>query len=177
MQIEKYLEYLRVNGASDIEHSGEDFLSHLKGTMNILIKWERKKYLSIAGLFHSVYGTECFKDVLIPSKLRPTIQVMIGKEAEKIAFFFGIMVRSHFLAQLHKKDSKSIQNRFDKEIIKISESEYNDLCHLYIANRLEQHPRWPKEYQYEEYKEMKQMKDYLCHQAWSDLAKEYKFEQ
>ena len=118
MKKEKYLEYLRVNGASDIEHSGEDFLSHLKGTMNILIKWEREKYLTTAGLFHSVYGTECFKDVLIPSKLRPKVQAMIGKEAEKITFFFGSMVRSHFLAQLDKKYSKSIQNLFKIVLIK-----------------------------------------------------------
>lgn len=173
--LKKYLEFLKIHGASDIEHSGEDFLSHLKGTMDILVSWKVDLPITIAGLFHSVYGTEVFKDALIPSDLRPKIQKMIGIRAEKVTYLFGIMIRSHFLSQLGLNEKKIIKNRFDQSITEISDNEFKDLCHIYIANRLEQHHRWPKEYKFSEYEEMKQMKQHLCSKAWDDLSKEYKF--
>ena len=85
------------------------------------------------------------------------------------------MVRSHFLSQLGMNGFKFIQNRFNKLIVKISNNEYNDLCHLYTANRLEQHPRWPKKYKFIEYDEMKKMRFHLSLKAWTDLEKEYQF--
>ena len=60
LEIQKYLDYLKVHGASDIEHSGEDFLSHLQGTMDILVSWEADVSTLFPGLFNSVYGTCVF---------------------------------------------------------------------------------------------------------------------
>ncbi|MAJ44166.1 MAG: hypothetical protein CMF96_05395 [Candidatus Marinimicrobia bacterium] len=85
------------------------------------------------------------------------------------------MIRSHFLSQLGNNLNKFIMNRFNNLILKISNKEYNDLCHLYVANRLEQHSRWPENNKYLEYNSMKKMKYHINNLAWSDLKKEYKF--
>ena len=46
VQIEKkYIDFLKLHGATDIKHSGEDLLGHLKGTFKILVDWELSEHV------------------------------------------------------------------------------------------------------------------------------------
>lgn len=171
----KYINFLKNHNAKNILHTNNNLLCHLKGTMGILVGWNVEIYISTAGLFHSVYGTEVFKYSLIPKNLRGNVKNIIGEKAENITYLFGVMIRSHFLSQLGNNLDKFIINRFNNLIIKISNKEYNDLCYLYVANRLEQHSRWPENIKYLEYNSMKKMIYHINNLAWSDLKKEYNF--
>lgn len=175
MNLKKYVSFLTAHGAAEVEHSGEDFLSHLKGVMDLLKAWGAPEYLCLAGLFHSVYGTEVFQEKLIPDDLRPKVQKLIGKDAEKIAYFFGIMSRKEFLSSLNKQNNFYIQSRFNGEKISLNLKEFKDLCNLYVANRLEQHPRWPEDYKYLEFEEMRLIKIFIYEKAVHSLNMEYHF--
>ena len=172
----EYIKFLKLHGAADIEHSSEDFLSHLKGTFNILVDWKLNEHVCLAGLFHSIYGTEVFKTSLIPESLKPEVVSLIGDKAERLAYLFGIMERTHFLDQLQSTNPIELMNRQNGKSKKISCGDFVDLCHIYVANRLEQHPRWPDEYRFCEFDYMKQMRTHLCTLAWTDLKKEYKLQ-
>ena len=176
MNLNKCLNFLHAHGASGIEHSGEDFLSHLKGTMDLLKNWGAPEHLYLAGLFHSVYGTEVFQDSLIPDGLRPQVKELIGEEAEEIAYLFGIMDRKSFLKLLSQQKDFYICSRFDKEKIAIPKELFQKLCNLYIANRLEQHPRWPNEWKYAEKEEMNLIRAFIYERAILALNKEYHFQ-
>lgn len=171
----KYIQFLESHGAAEIEHSSEDFLSHLKGVMDILKSWKAPEYLCLAGLFHSVYGTEVFQDSLIPKDLRPKVQSLIGEEAEEIVYLFGIMSRRDFLLLLNKEGDFHIRSRFDKKKTSLNSKKLEDLCNLYVANRLEQHPRWPEEYKYSEFEEMKLIRKFIYEKAANALSMEYRF--
>ena len=70
----------------DIKHSHSNFFDHLISTYNILRTWKQSEELCLAGMFHSIYGTEFFKHNLVFE--RETIQELIGEKAEKIAYDF-----------------------------------------------------------------------------------------
>lgn len=171
----EFLDFLTTHGASETEHSGYNFLSHLKGTFEILKDWEQSDRVCVAGLFHSVYGTEVFVDTLIPSDLRPVVSKLIGDDAEQLTYYFGIMDREHFVGQLNSVGSFHIKNRQTNMICDLSQNEFRDLCHIYVANRLEHHPRWADNYRFCESDEMAQMHQHLCEKAWVDLKNEYRF--
>jgi len=41
--------------------AGEDFFSHLTAVQRVLERWDVEEPLSLAGLYHSIYGTEGFQ--------------------------------------------------------------------------------------------------------------------
>ena len=71
---------------SDIEHSGISLASHLLGVYSFLRLAKAPEYVCLAGLFHSIYGTEFYDaDIKID---RTFVKVYIGKEAEELVFLF-----------------------------------------------------------------------------------------
>ena len=78
-----------------MDHTGTAaFDEHLKGVQAVLRYWGAPTYLSNAGLFHSIYGTEGFQGFSLPLKERAAIQGLIGPTAEKICFLFCMVDRS-----------------------------------------------------------------------------------
>lgn len=134
---EKYLEFLRKNGAHLLPHS-EDYslLDHLIGTYQTLKEYRASEYLCLAGLFHSVYGTEIFKEITIEMSQRDKIRELIGLEAEELVFSFCTLDRPFLF------ESSLINNNFSwKNNLKISfdkEQACKDLLSLECANILEQ---------------------------------------
>ena len=51
----------RADRAVDVLLAGEDFFSHLTAVQRVLDSWGVEQPLSMAGLFHSIYGTEGFQ--------------------------------------------------------------------------------------------------------------------
>jgi len=78
------------NYAKDMKHCDRSFLDHLINTYNILKKLNQKEDVCLAGLFHSVYGTEEFKikNMLLPT--RAEIQNIIGIYSESLVYSFSI---------------------------------------------------------------------------------------
>lgn len=78
-----------------LDHTGSAaFDEHLKGVQAVLRYWGAPEYLTNAGLFHSIYGTEGFQGFALPLTERRAIQDLIGEQAEKLCFVFCMVDRS-----------------------------------------------------------------------------------
>lgn len=69
-------------------HSGRTLLVHLLGTNDILRKMGADPQVAVAGLFHSVYGTQNFKRAVLTLSDRALVRDVIGERAERLAFLF-----------------------------------------------------------------------------------------
>ena len=84
--MKRYIEYLSSINADKIPHRESDLLTHSKNVADMLRVYGRPIDEQVAGLFHSVYGTEfqSYK-ITIP---RDTIRSLIGEYSESIVNVF-----------------------------------------------------------------------------------------
>ena len=90
--------------------------NHLHGTWKILKEQKRSTDICLAGMYHSIYGTEFYDKLVLQ---RDQIKDIIGESAEDIVFRFC-----------------SLQNR-DSYLLDDKCNEY-DLIHIAYANLLEE---------------------------------------
>jgi hypothetical protein len=126
--MENILAALSRFGISYTAHSETTLTSHLKGTYEILKRWDCENYICIAGLCHSIYGTESFSKAPATLDNREFMKTLIGQEAEELTYLFGA----------HQKES--LWKNLDRPVI-ISSKSLSDLITLTLANWLEQRPR------------------------------------
>lgn len=150
--LEHKIAFLRRLGAGKRPHSGRSLLAHLLGTRTLLEVWGADPALCDAGLFHSVYGTESYRTAIIPLELRSEVCAMIGHEAEKLAFLFGVKKGSSFYADARRESRRELQparqeaaaqdfrmyHRLTGEWIPFSRRQLIELVNLSIANAVEQ---------------------------------------
>jgi (p)ppGpp synthase/HD superfamily hydrolase len=86
--IHNVIEFLLDNGASDNDHSGRSLLDHLIGVAEILMSWKCDKDIVLAGLCHSIYGTDSYHTVTVDPSMRVEVQALIGQRAELLAWEF-----------------------------------------------------------------------------------------
>ena len=103
-----------IETTKDVPHSGSNLTNHLLGVHSLMLQTNAPEYLCLAGLFHSIYGTEYFHyDKPINRKF---VRDYIGKEAEELVFLF---------CHLRERDDT------------ILKSENKDLVFLGLMNLLE----------------------------------------
>ena len=146
--LEKQIEFLRSRGAMAQPHSFSNLMQHLIGTRAILLSWQASPALCTAGLFHSVYGTESFQIASADFAEREVIREIIGEKCEEIVYYFSVMTRESFEANLtlESEFNRRIHKRTSLEWIEISASMFHNLCNLSAANWLEQWERLPSAY-------------------------------
>src|SRR5215472_1024972 len=76
--------------AKEMPHSERSLFQHLRGTWRLLNDWGMPNDLCLAGLFHSVYGTAEYRNVLFTAAERQTVRRLIGVHAESLAYIFSI---------------------------------------------------------------------------------------
>ncbi len=91
--------YLLAHGAASTSHSGRTLWDHLVGVHQILCNHQAPDYLCVAGLFHSVYGTQAFKRVTVEKTLRHEVQQLIGQQAESLVMAFSELPRPKLFEQ------------------------------------------------------------------------------
>ena len=82
-------DFLHDNGADENSHSGRNLMDHLVGTAELLMEWECDKDLVLAGLCHSIHGTDSYHTVTIDPSRRDEVRDLIGERAEDLAWQFG----------------------------------------------------------------------------------------
>lgn len=82
------LRVLLRSGAMQTAHSGRTLFDHLLGTYNMLFHWGQPQAVCLAGLFHSIYGTNAFLRQSLQASQRAELQAVIGIEAEALAWLF-----------------------------------------------------------------------------------------
>src|SRR5438093_4689025 len=85
--------FLQQRGATHTAHSGHTLWAHLKGVHDILARWGAQPHLKLAGLFHSVYGTQSFQKKTVPRTERDSVIRLIGEPAETLAWLFTHLPR------------------------------------------------------------------------------------
>jgi len=133
---DRYVAFLEEHNV-EVRHSGGTLLEHLMGTRAILEAWEQREAVCLAGLFHSVYGTESFRKTTIPADLRPRVQALIGDEAEALAWLFGVLENRAFLSDL-QPEVPQVRHRQTGQTIQLTHQQHGDLCQMVAANALEQ---------------------------------------
>jgi len=134
-------EFLKQIGIEDLVHTGQkSYIGHNFSVRNDLEKWGCEEWLCLAGIFHSIYGTERFQRFQLPWEQRPEVRELIGERAEEMAWWNCIMDRPTFDAAVGKQtvEPYTFLNRLTSETIELTEAEFNDLCTLHLCDWLEQ---------------------------------------
>lgn len=131
-------DYLVALGTDRVEHSGGAFLAHLIGVYRDLKEWGGDEDLALAGLFHSIYGTEVFQGFKVPLDRREEIRELIGERAERLAYLNCALTRESLDASIAAGGPPRLWDRFDDTLLPVSEEEFTRLLTLHLCDRLEQ---------------------------------------
>ncbi len=130
-------------GATTIEHSERTLLDHLVGTYALLQDWECSSALCLAGLFHSVYGTESFRQALIAQTERDLVCQLITPRAEELVYLFGTTARHTLYEVLLRGDAPRLRQFDTGTYIDVAPEVLRDLLTLDAANYVEEARRVP----------------------------------
>lgn len=131
-----------------VGHMGKDYYSHLVGTYEFLHKWGNPPHILLAGLFHSIYGTQHYDLRPFPIAAREWIQLLIGKDAEKFSYLFCVMDRQReFFNHFYRQPDTAhifVTDTYTGTVETISWETYNFLLEIEAANLLEQGGQAPR---------------------------------
>jgi hypothetical protein len=136
--------WLAEKGASETQHSGRTLLDHLMGTWKLMHNAGLRDVLCLAGLFHSVYGTNAFRTITVTAQERTAVRQLIGNEAESLAWIFGNIPRPRVLMSALTKDGETaLTNRLlERFADHVNCHTVRDLLAIECANLLEQGEFW-----------------------------------
>jgi hypothetical protein len=134
---ELLLEHYGTAAAPHIDGSLRD---HLIGTFNLLRSWGNDQDVCLAGLFHSIYGTEIYTRQSAPLGERDAIRSAIGDRAEALAYLFCACDRDHLMSNVGQADPFTIRDRFTGGQESLDRESLAALLEISLANDLEQMP-------------------------------------
>lgn len=133
----RYLELLHAFGAGRREHSGRFLLDHLVGTYEILRGWQAPEEVCLAGLFHSIYGTEIYEVQSADFGERRRVAEAVGARAEELAYLFCVAAREGLFESVGESQP-SLYDRVNDAWLPVSHGTLSALLEIEAANALEQ---------------------------------------
>jgi len=125
--------------AGDTKHSGRTFYEHLVGTYNLLKRDGAANYVCLAGLFHSIYGTNAFQHSAVLRTERDLVAGLIGKKAEWLAYVFCSCNRPRALVEAVEGGAPyHVNHRLGHGVIGLSPTDLADLLEIEVANLMDQ---------------------------------------
>jgi hypothetical protein len=142
---EKYLKLLERLRLNRVSHSGRDLRQHLVGTWQLLNQWHMPQPVCVAGLCHSLYGTNVFRvSVLHRPSDRRRLASIIGPRAEHLVYLFSLIDRPRALLSVDKRaDKVGIKVSGARSVVAVSKRTYISLLAIELANLIEQGSQWP----------------------------------
>ena len=171
--MEDVLKMLERFGISTTVHGQTSLISHLRGTHDLLVKWQCSRDTCLAGLCHSIYGTESFSKTPATLDNREYVRSLIGENAERLAYLFGAHIKESLWKNLDRQSDFSIDDRFSGLSTKISRDDLAALITITLANWLEQRPRASSEFQFIRQNEFLGSKSYLPRLGFQDFLEAY----
>lgn len=113
--------------SNGVPHSHTTFWDHCYGTYSYLKQMNLEENVCLAGMYHSIYGTQSFKSPIVIE--RDTVKKLIGTYAENLAYKFCTM---------QNRSITILENREN-----LSPIEHCHLMCIEYANLIEQAPRLP----------------------------------
>ena len=127
-------------GANDLTHNNnKTLLRHLLNTAMILAAEKQPDHVVLAGLYHSVYGTEFYGCDFLSmhnSDHRNYLSEKIGKDAERLVFLYCSLDRKEFM-RYYGQPKKPIRFLQDDQFLEVTPEEEVDLMSLFSANEAE----------------------------------------
>lgn len=168
-KIEKTIDLIIELGGKNIKHTkGASLFEHLKRVQQILDFWGLDETTQVAGLCHSLYSTEYFKENLLDIKNRNTLKSKIGEDAERIAYYFSILNRENIMYLNNKYE---IENIYTKEKLEISKYDGDVLIHVMLANEIDHLSTMNIGRNLYFYKKYKCLRECFCNSAKDELDK------
>lgn len=135
----RLIDYLIAQGIDKIGHTNKTYLAHLMGVYKYMEARGCNAELCLAGMFHSIYGTELFQGFKLPLDRRPEVASLIGERAERLAYLNCVMDRTAFDRTVAQgKEPYLFSNRLTGEAIELSAQDFDDLCKVHLYDWLEQ---------------------------------------
>ncbi|GIW79318.1 MAG: hypothetical protein KatS3mg105_1125 [Gemmatales bacterium] len=126
-------------GVDKIAHTKKTYLAHVIGVYRDLEARGFDRDVCLAGMFHSIYGTEMFQRFKLPLDRRQEIRDLIGERAERIAYYNCVMDRGSFY-EAAKSDGEAytIVDRLTRQPITMNRQDFDDLCRVHFYDWMEQ---------------------------------------
>ena len=137
------LNFLDRQGADRLPHGPRTLNDHLLGTLKILSHWRQPQEVLAAGLLHSIYGTDHFRERLVPLSERNQVRQIVGTSAERLINFYGSFRRESFLQNISREQgtqwtSLRVECHRGSKHAEISRLDAGKLMVIYMANEAEQ---------------------------------------
>lgn len=132
------IKILEKYGTFSANHTGRTLGDHLINTYRMLVSFNAPYRVCLAGAFHSIYGTNAYKNKMISKENRQKVIEDISEEVENLVYLFSVINRPRGL------DSGYVVDYTTQQEIQLDETVMNDLRILEIANLLEQNANLQK---------------------------------
>lgn len=133
------VDLLRRLHADETPHTGRSLIDHLIGTYRLLESWGNSRPICLAGLFHSIYGTNIFLFRSARLDQRCEVRAVIGETAERLAYLFCTSERPLALLRALLQPHLGLPDMTDGTPRTIEPRELSALLEIEVANFLE-HP-------------------------------------
>jgi hypothetical protein len=128
-------------GAESRVHTGRTFLAHALAVGDLLSGWRCREAVCLAGVCHSIYGTETSTAAALPLDRRDALGAVIGAEAERLAYLnCAVDRRSLDLSLLAGGPPFRLRDRMARSLCELPAQPFDDLLHVHLADWLEQVP-------------------------------------
>lgn len=133
------LDLLLREGMDGASHHREAFIDHQVRVGRILLSWGCDLPVCLAGVAHSLYGTE-FGGTDFDRGRRSELQGILGERAERLVDLNCRMTRASLddLVIRGAPEGAGLIDRFDGNAIPLGEGEIDDLCRIQLADWLDQ---------------------------------------
>ncbi len=129
-------------GVEGIPHTGKTYLGHLVAVYKLMERRGCTEELCLAGLFHSIYGTQLFQGFKLGLDRRGEVRELIGERAERLAYLNCAMDRATLDRSLERAEEPyPVVDRLTGEEVLLSRRDFDDLCRVHLYDWLEQAPR------------------------------------
>jgi len=156
MALDAGVQFLRQLELQTVGHSRRTLLDHLVSTSRLLSDWGCSETICLAGLFHSIYGTESFQYEHARHVTRENIRSVIGVDAERLAWLFGMGTKESIWRGLRDQAAArtarvpTLTHRVTGEQLQCADREFLGLACILVANALDQAVHLPERYRTEQ---------------------------
>jgi hypothetical protein len=141
-KMKRLTDYLVGLGVEQVPHTTKSFLAHLIGVYRLMESRGCSEEVCVAGMFHSIYGTERFQGFKLPLDRRPEVRALIGERAERLAYLNCAMDRASFDRAAEKDlEPYVFVDRLTEQQVQLTRDDFDDLSRIHLYDWLEQVPR------------------------------------
>jgi hypothetical protein len=106
-----------------VMYGGGTLYRHLVQTHDGLTAWGNPPDICRAGLFHCIYGTHYFPHVVVPFHQRRLITMLIGPEAEQLAYLFCVTQHPEALLAQWGRSEIVVSDRRARDLVVLTQRE------------------------------------------------------